>query len=257
MAEFPALPLFTDSIIADCNHLTDAEFGLYTRILMLMWRTPECRIPNDVDWISRKLGRQPSEFLPILKEFCYTDGNHYRQKRLYKEWCYLKKMSKKNSVVAKARWNKEKYTCQTDATWHQSGNAPTPNLSSKKEPIVSNVKRNITYSSDFENFWKLYPRKDCSKADAFKAYEKALATTPADTIIAGVHGLKKAIEIEKTENKYIPHAATWINGRRWEAEYVPTTIVNGSGPELTPEYVEKMKIFYKKIGIFHEKFNPM
>jgi hypothetical protein len=44
LAEFPALPLFTDAILADTAHLSHEEFGAYMRILILMWRTPECRI---------------------------------------------------------------------------------------------------------------------------------------------------------------------------------------------------------------------
>lgn len=55
MAEFPALPLWTDALLADTSHLTDEDFGRYIRLLILMWRTPGCKIPNDLAWISRKL----------------------------------------------------------------------------------------------------------------------------------------------------------------------------------------------------------
>ncbi len=47
MADFPALPLFTDAYLADCSHLSDAEHGRYLRLLMLVWLSPECRVPND------------------------------------------------------------------------------------------------------------------------------------------------------------------------------------------------------------------
>lgn len=38
MAEFPALPLWTDAYLADTAHLSYEEHGLYFHILMTMWR---------------------------------------------------------------------------------------------------------------------------------------------------------------------------------------------------------------------------
>src|SRR4051812_21801143 len=57
MAEFPALPLWTDAYLADCGHLSDAEHGRYFLLLMAMWRAPECRLPNDNDWLARRFRR--------------------------------------------------------------------------------------------------------------------------------------------------------------------------------------------------------
>lgn len=47
MSDFPYIPLSTDALIADCIHLSSSEFGLYIRILVLIWQSPECTIPND------------------------------------------------------------------------------------------------------------------------------------------------------------------------------------------------------------------
>lgn len=126
MADFAALPLFTDAVIADCNHLTDAELGLYLRILILMWRSPECRIPNDDVWVSRKLSRPVESFKPLLIEFCKTSGNWWVQKRLKKEWDYLHAQRKKKSDAAKVRWYNEKDTCTRNATpLHSTPNQPS------------------------------------------------------------------------------------------------------------------------------------
>ena len=62
MAEFPALPLFTDAVIADCNHLTDEEFGAYMRILIVMWRSPGCKIPFADAWLMRRMGGDASKY---------------------------------------------------------------------------------------------------------------------------------------------------------------------------------------------------
>ena len=73
MAEFPALPIFTDAYLRDCWHLSDAEHGRYFLLLMLIWQTPNCRVPNDREWIARKLRRTPEQYdtdiKPIVDEF--------------------------------------------------------------------------------------------------------------------------------------------------------------------------------------------
>ena len=130
MAEFPALPLWTDSYLADTLHLSDAEHGLYLRLLMLMWRSPECRIPNDDDWLARQLRKTHAEVAeyvrPLIKEFCQSDGNWITQRRLLKERDYVRRTSKAQSVRAKSGWQKRKVSSPDDAARHQSGNAPTP-----------------------------------------------------------------------------------------------------------------------------------
>lgn len=136
MAEFSALPLFTDAWLSDTGHLSRAERGLYMDLLILCWRSPECRIPNDEQWIARKLrvGSDETETLrEVIAEFMTSSGNWLWQKRLRREFEYVRKKSKKQSVSAKARWQKEKGRCGGNTTdmpdnelWHASGNAPTP-----------------------------------------------------------------------------------------------------------------------------------
>jgi len=127
MAEFPSLHLFTDAFLADAGHLTDEELGRYMRLLILTWRTPKCRLPNDDEWIARKLSRTVSDFdksfKPLIKEFFKTSGNWVFQKRLTEEFSYRKKHSKLQSERAKSRYNKDKHNCRGNAT---NGIAPQP-----------------------------------------------------------------------------------------------------------------------------------
>jgi uncharacterized protein YdaU (DUF1376 family) len=137
MAEFPSLPLFTDAYLADAGHLSDAEHGRYLLILMTMWRAPECRLPNDDEWLSRRFRRSvesvQSELRPIIAEFLQTNGNWLTQKRLRKEWEWCRRYSKNQSDRAKSRWDKEKDTCNGTSAATPSGNAPT--LTPNKERI--------------------------------------------------------------------------------------------------------------------------
>lgn len=126
MAKFPALPLFTDAIMADCYHLSHEEFGLYLRILIMMWRSPECRIPADAEWLEKRFNRPITDIGIILAEFCNCDGNFWTQGRLVDEMEWVKRNTKRQSVRAKSRWTKDKDTCHGNAATHASGNAPYP-----------------------------------------------------------------------------------------------------------------------------------
>lgn len=121
MAELPFLPLATDAWLADTSHLDRAERGLYMDLLVLMWRTPGCRVPADRGWIARKLRVSEAEIPTleiIISEFCQTTGNWITQKRLSKEFERALQTSKKQSGRAKSRWNKDNDESR--------GNAPTP-----------------------------------------------------------------------------------------------------------------------------------
>lgn len=88
----------------------------------------------------------------------------------------------------------------------------------------------------FEDFWTHYPRK-VSKKDARTAFAKALKTVDYLTVRAG---LVASIKTWRTEGKVVvervgdtlkvkpevgelgkgvPHAATWLNGERWNDEH--------------------------------------
>lgn len=74
----------------------------------------------------------------------------------------------------------------------------------------------------FPKFWKLYPNKK-GKAAAEKAWAKMKVTDAMFTLIAD--GLAKQVvcaEWVKDGGQFIPHPATWLNGKRWEDEVKPS-----------------------------------
>jgi predicted transcriptional regulator len=65
----------------------------------------------------------------------------------------------------------------------------------------------------FDSFWNLYPKK-IAKADALKAWNKALKKKTADELI----GLTKAYSESKLPDMtYIPYPASWLNKELYEA----------------------------------------
>jgi hypothetical protein len=69
----------------------------------------------------------------------------------------------------------------------------------------------------FDLFWRHYPKR-VSKKDARTAFDRALRDTLPEVILAGIKRYAAYWQAEKTEERFIPHAATWINRRQWEDE---------------------------------------
>jgi hypothetical protein len=75
-------------------------------------------------------------------------------------------------------------------------------------------------------FWPKYPRK-VSRKSALKAFLKIDLTQDLMTkIIESVDKQAKSPKWQEKGGEYIPHAATWLNGERWEdtvGDLHPTT----------------------------------
>ncbi|MEB0133455.1 Pyocin large subunit-like protein [Pseudomonas sp. CCI2.4] len=77
----------------------------------------------------------------------------------------------------------------------------------------------------FASFWKLYPRK-VSKDAAQKAWGKLnLSTDLFNTICEALAKHCLLDDWAKGGGQFVPHASTWINGRRWTDE-MPTSNVH-------------------------------
>ncbi|WP_028970144.1 YdaU family protein [Sphingomonas sp. URHD0057] len=88
MAEFPALPLWTDAYLGDTTHLTTIEHGAYLLLLITAWRTSECCLPDDDRLLARYArmnGQQWKRIRPIIEAFFVVDGGQWRQRRLTDE----------------------------------------------------------------------------------------------------------------------------------------------------------------------------
>jgi hypothetical protein len=70
----------------------------------------------------------------------------------------------------------------------------------------------------FNQFWSTYPRHQGKKAAA-KAFAKI---APDDDLLAvmlaAVKRQQQTEQWQRDAGQYIPHGATWLNGRRWEDE---------------------------------------
>lgn len=94
MSEFPSLPLFTDAYLADTRHLSAQEHGAYLLLLMMAWRMPDCRLPDDdtklAKWASVD-GRTWKRIKPTVMAFWTLAEDQWSQSRLVREREYVSK----------------------------------------------------------------------------------------------------------------------------------------------------------------------
>lgn len=78
----------------------------------------------------------------------------------------------------------------------------------------------------FEAFWKVYPRKD-GKQRARDAWNKLRPDEETcNAMREGLNRAKKSRQWTKDNGEFIPHAATWINGRMWQDEGVDLSCIS-------------------------------
>lgn len=77
----------------------------------------------------------------------------------------------------------------------------------------------------FETFWSAYPRKE-GKQKARQAFDKV--NVPVETLLAAIESQKKSPQWTKDGGQFIPHPATWLNGKRWEDQVT-------TGPKKVPK----------------------
>lgn len=239
MAQFPALPLFTDAYLADTRHLSAEQHGAYLLLLMEAWRRPSCSLPDDDEMLAR-LACMNAERWAFNREavlaFWTFDGRRkeWTQGRLTDERSYVRVKSASQRHKAAKRWNT---TTKDNAVAMPEGMPdacplPTPTivdtnvstLSDEAAPKQAKKPRGKgAYTPEFETFWKAYPSTiGQSKPEAFKAWQKltqaeqaqALASIPAYAAL-----------LKREDGRKVKHAQGYLNGRMFESFGSTVTIL--------------------------------
>lgn len=230
MAALPYMQFYVADYLADTTHLTAEEHGAYMLLLFSYWQTGKplridrlatvARIPND---------RWPS-VAETLSEFFHVTETHWVQFRVEAD------LEAVNSKVVTAS-NAGKASARAKALKKQQ------ELNDRSTDVADPLQRNVNHTDTdtdtdkntkssspaaddlFPKFWTLYPNKK-GKAAAEKAWKKLKVTDDLFTLIA--QGLAKQCASQawlKDSGQFIPHPATWLNGKRWEDE-IPSAPTN-------------------------------
>ena len=154
-----------------------------------------------------------------IESFKRNEANQKAQEEALKE---------KRRAAAKARWQMQNDASaskrmQNDASASESticiASASQNKNKNKEEDIKKRVSKDtLKESAAFDTFWTAYPRHTNKKA-AQQAFQKI--NPDADLLnimLQSVSAWKLSQQWTKDGGQYIPHAATWLNGRRWEDE---------------------------------------
>jgi uncharacterized protein YdaU (DUF1376 family) len=187
------------------RHLTPIEDIAYRRLLDIYY-LHERPLSDCLTTVARQINMREYEYevdLVLTEFFDHIDGG-YINRRADKEIEHYKAKVEQASRAGKASAERRTNGRSTDVQ-------PTNN----HKPITNN---HISIDQ-FETFWKIYPKK-VSKENAKKAWIKI---KPNDDLIVKITKAVKDQKLSEREQQFIPHAATWLNNKRWEDEIAGTT----------------------------------
>lgn len=224
----PYFPMYPTDFEADTSHLTMAEDGAYNRLLRLMWMTPGCSLPDDDEWIMRRMRCQSDAdravVATVLAEFFTRKGGRIINPRLAREFAKSDVAHKRRVSAgskggkAKALQTKENAPSNATAMPKQPEPEPEPDIR-KRETNVSLVHRVPFSAQDFADFWDAYPHRNGKKknrAGAEAAFSKAIkAGAELSAIAAGVKAMHRDPDVI---SGYARDPTTWLNQRGWTDE---------------------------------------
>lgn len=112
------IPLFPDAYLRDNYRLTLEQHGLYLVLMMEAWGSEDCTLPDDEKQLAQIAGMPLARFRKIASAVLSKwtrEGGRLHQKRLLKEWHYVRQKSAKRKAAADARWMQEASKCNANA----------------------------------------------------------------------------------------------------------------------------------------------
>ena len=122
---------------------------------------------------------------------------------------------------------------QSEANPKQNeANGKQEETESKNKGKDKNKKKNkdkcLKGEGEFETFWSAYPRK-VGKEKARAAFAKV--DVPVQVLLDSLEAQKRSAQWTKDNGEFIPHPATWLNGKRWEDEVSSVSAPTGRRPD--------------------------
>lgn len=97
----------------------------------------------------------------------------------------------------------------------------------KDEEITAASPPTRAKSSDFDLFWRAYPKK-VGKEAARKAFSRVKA--PLESLLTAIERQKCGNQWTTENGRFIPNPATWLNQGRWEDEVAQTPLGRAAKP---------------------------
>lgn len=213
MAKDPAFLFYSADFIVGTYEMTDEQVGRYIRLMCLQHQKGHLSESVVLSVMGGEIDRE------VIGKLKRDDDGLYYNERLEEETNKRKKYSesraknRKGKAVSKSHDNHMSNIC----------NSYDEHMVNENEDVnvneVKGTKKRMTYDDPgFQAFWSAYPRK-AAKANALKAFEKLNPDGDLMKMMLGaLSRWSKSEQWTKDNGQFVPHASTWLNGRRWEDE---------------------------------------
>ena len=158
------------------------------------------------------------ELLPDGSGLINPRLNYIREERI----AFLAERGESGKKGANKRWKRDGLangSAIRKLMANDSSSSPSlsiPPIVPQSSPIAS---VRIEYSTDFEKFWTVYPKKT-GKGAAFTSWKKN-GHPPLDQVIAIIQLASRSPKWLEQNGRFIPNPATWLNQKRWDDDYGP------------------------------------
>jgi len=229
------------------GHLKPLEHYIY-RTLLDWYYLDEKPIPVDTQWVTRRLGlgyEDESLVINVLTDFFYLKDGAYRHKQVddaitdYRALCAKNaenggKGGRPKRAESTEKENPMGYDSDASGNPLESLNSNIVNSNLLKDSLESKTLEHPAaarppksqYSDSFLYFWECYSQANSAgKKLASDKFERLLKSgVTLDAIMTGLYKHMPSFKekIRKGEQRFIPHASTWLNQRRFEDVPPPT-----------------------------------
>lgn len=195
-------------------------YGIYWAIIETLREQNEYRWPsNDKELLCYSFANGEPIVNQVVNRcieigLLIDDGKHIYSHSLLKRMDMYEEKRKKRVEAGKKgaqkRWgNNDPKGNHKQTNGNANGNAIAKD-GKGKERKVKESKRNNNYSHEFEEFWKVYPRK-IEKKQAAKKFNSALKRYTFEKIMEGTKQYAETLKRSRTEEQFIKHASTFLN----------------------------------------------
>lgn len=209
-------PFHPGDYLKHTAHLSPMEDLAYRRLLDMYYDT-EQRIPLETQSVSRRLRLDSEVVANVLNEFFLPTETGWQNTRADEEIAKYRARSAANRENGKAGGRPKKT---------QSVSSGLPDLTQNnlnQEPRTKNhIKNgNAALPDGFAEFWAAYPNRK-NKKNAERAWSSIKPDAELKSqILRAVEVAMRGDDWRKDGGRFIPHPASWLNGRRWEDEPAP------------------------------------
>ena len=216
MGKAPAFQFYPKDWLTDPDVvcMSMAQKGAYITLICYCWK--EDKLPNNPDYIRKLLGNIPKwkTLWNGIKHKFEIRGNYLVHPRLEKERIKQEEHRRKKSIAGKIgmekRWGKSdnNHNTVTDVLITKNNSSSSTSSSIAHSSDI--------YTSSFQNFWEVYPRRT-GKKTALQAWNKINPDNELQKIMLDVIERNKQTK-QWQSRRFIPHPATWLNQERWNDE---------------------------------------